>query len=176
MISYQRCDDGPQTANRRLKLAARLARSGARIFKNAGFSETLRLGQVLAIAKTARDARRGIKGGAAIIHLHALTDPLRPALVDGEMRLNYGELEERVNRLTHGLRALGIGPGERIAAFLYNGHEYLELDRGAATPRRRQRADRLSPQGAARSPTSSRTRARARCCSTAISRPSSRRR
>ena len=43
------------------------------------------------------------------------------------MRLNYGELEERVNRLTHGLRALGVGPGERIGAFLYNGHEYLEL-------------------------------------------------
>jgi fatty-acyl-CoA synthase len=112
---------------RRLQQAARMARSGARIFKNAGFSETMGLGAVLAIAKTARDARRGIKGGAAIIHLHALTDPLRPALVDGDVRLNYGELEARVNRLTHGLRALGIGPGERIGAFLYNGHEYLEL-------------------------------------------------
>ncbi|HEY2746447.1 MAG TPA: AMP-binding protein [Polyangia bacterium] len=111
----------------RLKRVARLARSGARIFKNAGFSETMGLGQVLAIARTARDARRGIKGGAAIIHLHALSDPLRPALVDGEVRLSYGELEERVNRLSHGLRALGIAPGERIAAFLYNGHEYLEL-------------------------------------------------
>jgi len=111
----------------RLKRVARLARSGARIFKNAGFSETLGLGQVLAIARTARDARRGIKGGAAIIHLHALTDPLRPALVDGDFRSSYGELEERVNRLTHGLRSLGIGPGERIAALLYNGHEYLEL-------------------------------------------------
>jgi fatty-acyl-CoA synthase len=111
----------------RLKRVARLARSGARIFKNAGFSETMGLGQVLAIAKTARDARRGIKGGAAIIHLHALSDPLRPALVDDTQRSSYGELEERVNRLTHGLRGLGIGPGERIAAFLYNGHEYLEL-------------------------------------------------
>src|SRR6185312_3849621 len=85
------------------------------------------LGQLMALARTARDTRRGIKGGAAIIHLHALTDPLRPALVDGDVRLNYGELEERVNRLTHGLRALGMGPGERIAAFLYNAHEYLEL-------------------------------------------------
>ena len=62
---------------RRLRRAARMARSGARIFKNAGFSETMGLGHVLALAKTARDARRGIKGGAAIIHLHALTDPLR---------------------------------------------------------------------------------------------------
>ncbi|HEX8952290.1 MAG TPA: AMP-binding protein, partial [Polyangia bacterium] len=112
---------------RRLQQAARMARSGVRIFKNAGFSEDLRVGQLVALAKTARDSRRGIKGGAAIIHLHALTDPLRPALVDGDVRLNYGELEERVNRLTHGLRALGLGPGERIAAFLYNGHEYLEL-------------------------------------------------
>jgi fatty-acyl-CoA synthase len=111
----------------RLQRAARMARSGARIFKNAGFSETMGLGHVLALAKTARDARRGIKGGAAIIHLHALTDPLRAALVDGDFRANYGELEERVNRLTHGLRTLGLGPGERIAAFLYNGHEYLEL-------------------------------------------------
>ena len=112
---------------RRLQQAARMARSGARIFKNAGFSETMGVGSLVAIAKTARDARKGIKGGAAIIHLHALTDPLRPALVDGDVRLSYGELEERVNRLTHGLRALGVGPGERIAAFLYNGHEYLEL-------------------------------------------------
>lgn len=112
---------------RRLKQVARMARSGARIFKNAGFSETLSARQLVALARTARDTRRGIKGGAAIIHLHALTDPLRPALVDGDVRLNYGELEERVNRLTHGLRALGIGPGERVAAFLYNGHEYLEL-------------------------------------------------
>ncbi len=112
---------------RRLQQAARMARSGARIFKNAGFSETLGPRQILALARTARDARRGVKGGAAIIHLHALSDPLRPALVDGDVRLSYGELEERVNRLTHGLRALGVGPGERIAAFLYNGHEYLEL-------------------------------------------------
>jgi fatty-acyl-CoA synthase len=111
----------------KLQQTVRMARSGARIFKNAGFSETFGPKTIVAMAKTARDARRGIKGGSAIIHLHALHDPLRPALVDGEERFNYGELEERVNRLTHGLRALGIGPGERIGAFLYNGHEYLEL-------------------------------------------------
>jgi fatty-acyl-CoA synthase len=111
----------------RLQSTMRMARSGARIFKNAGFSETLGPRTLLALAKTARDTRRGIKGGSAIIHLHALADPLRPALVDGKVRLNYGELEERVNRLTHGLRGLGIGPGERIASFLFNGHEYIEL-------------------------------------------------
>ena len=111
----------------KLQQTVRMARSGVRIFKNAGFSETFGVRTVMAIAKTARDARRGIKGGSAIVHLHALADPLRPALVDGDVRLNYGELEERTNRLTHGLRALGIGPGQRIGAFLHNGHEYLEL-------------------------------------------------
>ena len=129
----------------------RMARSGARILKNAGFSGARFgsrddcLGDGL---KTARDARRGIKGGSAIIHLHALTDPLRPAIVDGEVRLNYGELEERVNRLTHGLRALGIGPGERIGAFLLQRARVPRADRGA---QRRSAApvgaDRLSAQG-----------------------------
>jgi fatty-acyl-CoA synthase len=111
----------------KLEGAMRLARSGARIFKNAGFSETLGPRLLYALARTARDTRRGIKGGNAIIHMHALADPLRPAVVDGDVRWSYGELEARVNRLTHGLRALGIGPGERIGSFLYNGHEYLEL-------------------------------------------------
>ncbi|MDB4970679.1 MAG: AMP-dependent ligase [Myxococcales bacterium] len=111
----------------KLQQTVRMARSGARIFKNAGFSETFGARTVIALAQAARDARRGIKGGSAIIHLHALTDPLRPALVDGDVRLSYGELEERTNRLTHGLRALGVGPGERVGAFLFNGHEYLEL-------------------------------------------------
>ncbi|MGZ3430099.1 MAG: hypothetical protein ACXVCV_25785, partial [Polyangia bacterium] len=71
-----------------MQQAARMARSGARIFKNAGFAETMGPKSLIALAKTARDARKGIKGGAAIIHLHALTDPLRPALVDGEVRIN----------------------------------------------------------------------------------------
>ena len=115
-------------ALRRLQQTLRMARSGARIFKNAGFAETLGPRAILALARTARDARRGIKGGAAIIHLHALSDPLRPAVVDGEVRWSYGELEERVNRLTHGLRALGIGPGQGVGSFLYNGYEYLELN------------------------------------------------
>ena len=84
-----------------------------------------------------------------ILHLHALTDPLRPALVVRRVaRSTTASSRSAINRLTHGLRALGVGPGERVAAFLHNGHEYLELTRGARVARRRQRADRLSAQGA----------------------------
>jgi fatty-acyl-CoA synthase len=76
----------------------------------------------------ARDSRRGIKGTLAVIHLHALADPLRPALVGPGIRLNYGELEARIHRLTHGLRALGVGPGDRVGAFLFNRPEYVEMN------------------------------------------------
>ena len=119
-------------AVQRLQQVARMARSGARIFRNAGFSETLGPRVMMALARTARDSLRGIKGASAVVHLHALADPLRPAVVDGDVRLDYGELEARVNRLTHGLRALGMGPGERIGAFLFNGHESLELNAALA--------------------------------------------
>src|SRR4051812_30697762 len=80
----------------------------------------------------ARDARKGRKGGIAIVHLHAVADPLRPALVSGDVRYDFGELEERINRLTHGLRQLGMAPGERIGAFLHNCTEYVELNAALA--------------------------------------------
>jgi fatty-acyl-CoA synthase len=114
----------------RLSQSLQLARSALRAFRSTGLEATLSPRMVATLMQVARDARRGMKGGMALIHLHALADPLRPALVSGNVRLNYGELQARVYQLTHGLRALGIGPGQRIAAFLHNSHEYIEL--GAA--------------------------------------------
>jgi long-chain acyl-CoA synthetase len=79
-------------------------------------------------AKFVRDLRvRGTRGPMAVLHLHALNDPLRPAVVSGDVRLSYGELDQRVNRLSHGLHRLGVGPGDRIGVLLRNTHEYLEL-------------------------------------------------
>jgi fatty-acyl-CoA synthase len=120
------------SAVQRLQHVARMARSGARIFKNAGFAETLGPRTLMALAKTARARLSGTRGASAIVHLHALSDPLRPAVVDGDVRFDYGELEGRINRLSHGLRALGIGPGERIGALLFNGHESLEINAALA--------------------------------------------
>jgi acyl-CoA synthetase (AMP-forming)/AMP-acid ligase II len=54
------------------------------------------------------------------------TVPGREALVCGERRLTFGEAEERINRLAHHLRSRGIGPGDHVALYLYNGVEYLE--------------------------------------------------
>ena len=50
----------------------------------------------------------------------------RDALVCGDRRLTYQGLEERANRLASFLRARGIGPGDHIGLYLYNGAEYLE--------------------------------------------------
>jgi 3-oxocholest-4-en-26-oate---CoA ligase len=50
----------------------------------------------------------------------------REAVVAGERRLTYGELEERANRLANHLRAEGVGVGDFVGCYLQNGTEYLE--------------------------------------------------
>jgi acyl-CoA synthetase (AMP-forming)/AMP-acid ligase II len=48
------------------------------------------------------------------------------ALVCGQRRLTYADVDARANRLAHELAAHGIGPGDHVAVYLYNGTEYLE--------------------------------------------------
>jgi 3-oxocholest-4-en-26-oate---CoA ligase len=50
----------------------------------------------------------------------------REALVCGTRRLSFAAVDDRANRLAHALAARGIGPGDHIALYLYNGTEYLE--------------------------------------------------
>ncbi len=52
--------------------------------------------------------------------------PDREAFVCGERRLTFAQADERVNRLAHVLVANGVGPGDHVALYLYNGTEYLE--------------------------------------------------
>ena len=63
----------------------------------------------------------------------ATQDPERIALVDPESgALRAGELLARANRLVHGLRALGLGPGDCLATVLPNGAPMVELYLAAA--------------------------------------------
>ena len=54
--------------------------------------------------------------------------PDREALVIGfgDRRLTYAQLDERANRLAHHLAGAGIGVGDHVAAYLYNGSEFIE--------------------------------------------------
>lgn len=59
----------------------------------------------------------------------------RTALVCGEQRRTYAELERRINQLARHLLASGLGPGDRIGIFLRNGAEYIETMLAAFTIR-----------------------------------------
>ncbi len=49
-----------------------------------------------------------------------------PALVDGEVRLTYKELNERVHRLAAALQGLGLEHGDHVAVLSHNSFRYME--------------------------------------------------
>lgn len=65
---------------------------------------------------------------AQVIRSWALRDPTRTALVLAEesRELSYGELDERARRVAYGLRARGLGAGDRIALSMANGLGFLD--------------------------------------------------
>jgi fatty-acyl-CoA synthase len=57
----------------------------------------------------------------------AATTGARPALIDGDLRLTYADLEVRCARAAGWLAARGVGRGDRVALLLGNRAAYLEL-------------------------------------------------
>jgi 3-oxocholest-4-en-26-oate---CoA ligase len=52
--------------------------------------------------------------------------PDAPAVVQGERRVSYREVEDRAARLAAALADLGVGRDDHVALFLYNCPEYME--------------------------------------------------
>lgn len=52
--------------------------------------------------------------------------PTRDALVCGDARATFAELDRRANQLAHYLDAQGVGPGDHVGLYMYNCNEYLE--------------------------------------------------
>ncbi len=52
--------------------------------------------------------------------------PDNEALVCGDRRLTFAQLEDRSNRLAHYLRSQGIGAGDHVGLFMFDGTEYVE--------------------------------------------------
>ena len=53
--------------------------------------------------------------------------PRREALVCGEVRATYGQVVDRITALACGLERLGIGKGDKVAAALSPGPEFVYL-------------------------------------------------
>src|SRR5262249_36319755 len=60
--------------------------------------------------------------------LEIVTDavPDRLALVAGDRRLTYRELDERANRVAHYLRDVGVVPGQHVGIYAFNRAEWVE--------------------------------------------------
>src|SRR5215813_2066979 len=52
--------------------------------------------------------------------------PAKTAVIDGERRYTYGELEARVHRLANALLHMGVAQGDKVAVLSPNSHRVLE--------------------------------------------------
>jgi long-chain acyl-CoA synthetase len=62
----------------------------------------------------------------------ARTNPEKPALVDGDRMVTFGELDARMNQVARAIQRRGVDPGDRIASALSNRFEWFEVAGGAA--------------------------------------------
>jgi len=61
------------------------------------------------------------------IHQVALKHPKQKAIIQGDKKLTYKELDNRLNSLAKFLINLGVEKGDHVAVLLYNCTEYLEI-------------------------------------------------
>ncbi len=69
---------------------------------------------------------------AGLLNRHARYRPGHPAVVCGEVRLTFAELEARVGRAANALLGLGLQAGDKVATVLGNCLELLEVYGAAA--------------------------------------------
>lgn len=53
-------------------------------------------------------------------------DPSRPAVLDEDVVVTFGTLEERCNRVANALHRLGVSPGDRVALMFTNDWRFVE--------------------------------------------------
>jgi len=64
------------------------------------------------------------------IELNAVKRPNDIAIISGQRRLTWYELNERTNRVANGLLDMGLKKGDKVTILLFNGNEMLELSAG----------------------------------------------
>ncbi|HEX9267626.1 MAG TPA: AMP-binding protein [Candidatus Limnocylindria bacterium] len=64
---------------------------------------------------------------SGVLAAHAHHQPDRLAVVFGQHRIGYRDFDRRTNRVANAFRALGISKGDKVATFLSNSLELLEV-------------------------------------------------
>ncbi len=77
------------------------------------------------VASFTRDLRRVRMGPHLAVLFHARTHPDRPALLSGDTRWSYRELNANINQLSRSLALLGLSGGEAVALMLPNCSEHI---------------------------------------------------
>src|SRR6185437_13168588 len=62
-----------------------------------------------------------------VLRAQAVRYPEKMALVCGDERITYRDLDQRIARVASGLKEKGLGAGDRVVLFLNNGVEIVEL-------------------------------------------------
>ena len=57
--------------------------------------------------------------------------PSAPALLQNDVVLTFGDLDERCNRMANALVSLGVQPGHRVALMFTNDYRFIESLLGA---------------------------------------------
>lgn len=68
------------------------------------------------------------KGFGYLTERYSMEKPEQTAIICGNERRTYGELEQHIRRLAGSLKALGLGSGSHAALILPNCIEYLEIE------------------------------------------------
>jgi long-chain acyl-CoA synthetase len=74
----------------------------------------------------------GIANVADILRVHSAAQPEKTALVLGDRRMTWAELQQRAGQVAQGLLAEGVGNQDRVAFLDKNGIEHFEVFYGAA--------------------------------------------
>ena len=67
-----------------------------------------------------------------IPRLNARRYPNKTALIMGDQQLTFKQLNDKANRLAHGLISMGVGPGDRVALMAENCLEFVIVNYAAA--------------------------------------------
>ncbi len=67
-----------------------------------------------------------------LLRRSAIKFPQKTAIVSGESRITYDELNRRTNRLANALRKAGVRKGDKIASILFNSSQLIEVYFAAA--------------------------------------------